>query len=333
MPQDNKADNKDNCNSSEHEKPRGKHHDRHHRDHHDGHHRHHRKHHGHGSDDDSESLTMYSNNKYFIDGSSDIQEKISNVKPFHISVLKGDQGIEGEQGPRGKIGPMGPRGKRGHTGHTGPNGPPGPPGVPGPEGPIGPQGPQGEQGPIGPQGIIGPEGPQGLPGTAVEKGDKGDQGEQGPQGLQGLQGPKGDQGPQGIQGVKGNTGGLLDYAYFYNTEQLTLAPNSTVLFNQPIKSTSGIQYSNGNITLVNKGVYKITYFTSPLTPGQFAIVLNNNILLETVYNTTYGQTIITTPNDGMILNLNNVSNDQLVIPVYSGAQVAVNASIIIERFE
>ena len=309
-------------------------------------HRHHRKH----------NVVVYSNDpKVTETETSSITDKISCLKPFNISVIKGDKGDTGDRGMRGKVGRCGDRGK---TGHRGPRGHTGPKGDKGETGPAGPQGPQGEQGPIG------PEGPQGLPGSAVEKGDpgpmgpqgpKGDQGDQGemgpqgpkgvqgvmgPQGLQGAVGPQGETGPQGEQGLQGmqgeqgpqgEKGGLLDYAYYYNTNQIILQPNSSVQFTNPVINTPGINYNNGNITLVNKGNYKVTWFVYNLV-GQLSLALNSVPLAESAYNSIFGNAIISVANDNSVLNLINTSNANIIIPVTTGgSQTGINLSITIER--
>jgi len=208
----------------------------------------------------------------------------------------------------------------------GPVGPPGPQGQQGPQGLSGPQGEQGSQGLQGPQGLQGQQGPQGLPGP---------QGIQGDPGIQGLQGPQGLQGESGPQGPKGDAGGLLGYAYYYNTEQLILQSGSFVQFNNPIKNTTGISYNSGNVIFAFSGVYKVSYFTFTQQPSQFALYLSNTLLPETVYNTNYGQAIISVPNNNMVLNLVNTTNVAVIIPVpnSTSTQIGINASIVIERLE
>jgi hypothetical protein len=261
-----------------------------------------------------------------------------DVKPFNISVLKGEQGCRGPSGPRGKRGHEGPRGCRGREGPQGipgtaaakgDTGATGATGATGPTGPVGPVGPQGPPGLTGLQGVAGPTGPVGPVGPT---GPTGDQGLEGPIGQTGATGPVGSVGPTGPTGPQGIPGGIIDYAYFYNTDQLTLQPNQPVQFSNPLINSSGILYNTGNITLVNAGVYSVNFVTEPAQSSNFALFLNSIIVSGSVYNTNYGHTIVNVPSNGMTLNLVNITLSNIDIPqILSGSQLVVNASILVQR--
>lgn len=274
----------------------------------------------------SESVTLYTNSKNV------------DVKKFNISVLKGDKGPRGPKGKRGRRGYEGPEGPRGYRGYEGPQGEPGtavakgdtgPAGPVGPQGPVGPTGPQGPpgltglQGSTGPAGPVGPIGPIGVTGPTGLTGPVGSLGPVGPVGPTGLTGPVG---PQGIPG------GIIDYAYLYNTDQLILQTNSPAQFSNPLVLSSGITYSSGNITLVNPGLYSVYFNVQPSQPSSFALFLNSVVLPGSIYNTISGQMIVTVPINNMILNLVNVSPTNVTIPqILNGAQLVVNTSILIQR--
>lgn len=260
---------------------------------------------------DKESCFMYSNNKEL------------KVKPFNLNIIKGDKGSCGKRGHRGKVGCPGPQGIPGTAVEKGDKG------DTGPEGPMGQTGQEGPEGPMGPQGQVGPVGPTGLTG---DKGETGNQGSQGPQGPQGLQGPQGPQGLQGPQGIQGEQGGISEYAYYYNNVLLNIPQNNLILFNNPVKNTLGITYTNGVIKLVNKGTYLITYTLVSTQPNQFAIFLNSVIVLDSVYS-DYGHVIITTTVNDTLLTLINTTNTTLTLPTSNGISIqpGINASITIQK--
>lgn len=270
------------------------------------------------SDDSSVSekeCFIYTNNQE----NAKLITKNIGLESFNINVLKGDRGDcgprgeKGDCGPRGKHGPCGKRGEKGHIGKRGHSGKPGSAvakGDTGSTGHIGPTGLQGLQGLIGPFGQIGPTG------------------NIGPTGIQGLIGPIGPNGQQGL------SGGIIDYAYFYNNVLQTINSNSNINFNQPIINTSGITYLNGNILIVNQGVYKVSIYTFFQQNEQISISLNGTILSSAIFNDNYGQCILTISQDNTTMNLVNTTstNLNLLLPTGNGSQPPINASIIIERF-
>ena len=91
---------------------------------------------------------------------------------------------------------------------------------------------------------------------------------------------------------------------------------------------------NGNILIVNQGVYKVSVYTFFQQNEQVSISLNGNILSSAVFNDNYGQCILTILQDNTTMNLVNTTNINLnlLLPAGIGLQPPINASIIIERF-
>jgi hypothetical protein len=195
----------------------------------------------------------------------------------------------------------------------------------GPEGPMGPPGPQGEPGPVG------PEGPEGLVGPI------GPDGPQGPEGPIGPIGPAGPEGPQGPIGPAGSA--ILDYAFYTGFQAQTVAENAPALFGNVVIQTPGLQYSsNGNITMVNGGLYKVMFRVQADNNNVVALALNGNVIADSVYATTNGGRLntgmaIISVAPGSILNLRNVNTAVMNLPLITiGAQQALNVSLTIERF-
>ena len=170
------------------------------------------------------------------------------------------------------------------------------------------------------RGGLGPQGPIGL------------QGEIGLTGVQGPPGPTGPQGEQGPQGDVGPQGGLLDYAYYYNVSEQTIFSNSVIIFDNPIRNSIGIQYSSGNILLINIGVYKVIFNVNSIQQNQICLHLNSIVLNESVYE-NYGSCIIntTTPNSILTLTSTTVTPITLMATNAFGTHTQINASITIER--
>ena len=154
----------------------------------------------------------------------------------------------------GPTGPTGPAGINGATGPTGPTGPAGATGAEGPTGPTGPAGPSGgATGPTGPTGAAGPTGPTG------------------PAGATGAEGPTGPTGPAGAAGATGATGPTgptgpavpLNALSATNVGSQTLSSDgdpATFDTNQVQEGTAITHTaSSSDFTLVDAGVYRITY--------------------------------------------------------------------------
>lgn len=113
-------------------------------------------------------------------------------------------------------------------------------------------------------GEVGPRGPQGVQGLQGPMGNQGPKGQDGKDGVDGAQGPLGQQGPMGEQGLQGVPGSCVEcpchcdqpeFAEVYSSlPQSLLAspgaglPGQTLLLENFIVSTPGIDVSNANIS-------------------------------------------------------------------------------------
>jgi len=84
--------------------------------------------------------------------------------------------------------------------------------------------------------------------------------------------------------------------------------------------------------LFNAGVYRITFYTYTTQNAQFAITLNGNVLVDSVYSSGFGQCMRTFSANSM-LNLISTTSASVTLPIPNGnnLQVGINASILIER--
>jgi hypothetical protein len=139
-------------------------------------------------------------------------------------------------------------------------------------------------------------------------------------------------GPVGPQGEPGPPGGLIEYAYYYNVQQLILQTNSIVQFDNLPISSGGIIYTNGNVTLTNGGIYRISFYVFSNQTGQFALYLNGNVIPESVYDTYNGMCLKAfSPNS--VIALVNTTNSQVIIPIANnnGLYIGINATLLVER--
>lgn len=139
------------------------------------------------------------------------------------------------------------------------------------------------------------------------------------------------------------TNGITEYAYIYIDGNQGLNPNDDITFTDNGIVSSGISHVPGatTITVINGGIYKITYtvtgFKGDPTSYVFGIVLNNTVILESeyfsnAYTTTgtsfgniTGQLLLEIPNNSTI-SLRNLSG---TVQLQGGP--AVTASIILEK--
>lgn len=101
-----------------------------------------------------------------------------------------------------------------------------------------------------------------------------------------------------------NNYNVLNYAFYSNDTKISIVQNSIINFNNNIINTPGIMYMDGNIILVNTGVYKVTYYVQAESENQISLNLNNVTLLNSIYSST----VI---NSGIFLFNNSVSNSTL----------------------
>ena len=98
-------------------------------------------------------------------------------------------------------------------------------------------------------------------------------------------GPTGPAGPQGATGATGPTGPASGFEPAYGTfisnqsrgiSQNTIVPLDTVLSDAPV----GIAFTPGSttVTVLNSGVYKITYMMRTVSNDDFALFINGAVL-------------------------------------------------------
>ena len=199
---------------------------------------------------------------------------------------------------------------------------------------------KGDAGPKGPRGDKGDKGANGKRGYEGHRGHRGDTGKRGECGEKGECGEVGEVGPIGPIGPIGPVGpaSILDYAYFHGNVLQDVVVDGNVLFNNTGLNTANIVYlPSGDITLVNSGVYKITYYVQANQVANVALFLNNVILPESIYAATsssinYGQCIIASASSNAVLNLKSILTSVFVInPIPVGVLFGINTSIVIEQ--
>ncbi len=247
---------------------------------------------------------------------------------------KGATGLTGATGPQGPIGPVGPKGNTGAIGPAGPIGPAGTNGLNGTNGLVGPAGPAGPAGPIGPPGTNGLDATNGFVGPAGPAGPKGDTG---------AVGPAGPAGPAGTNGVNG-TSGSSQYAYIYNVSAQVVPLETAVTFSGNGIGTAGFVHGLGSsdISVINEGVYKVTFSVSGTEPNQFALFINGVPVAESVYGSgagtqqNTGQAILAIGANDVITLVNHTSAAAVTLaaaPPIGGTVTAVNASILFQKLD
>jgi len=174
------------------------------------------------------------------------------------------------------------------------------------------------------------------------QGNQGNQGNAGLAGVAGAVGPEGAVGPQGTPGTPG-TSSTPQYAYLFNTAVQTVAVEANVLFNTSGVKTAGITHSAGSadITLVNIGVYKVTFSVSGTETSQFALFNGATMVPGSLYGSgagtqqNAGQAIVVTTVANSVLTLKNHTSAAAVgLPTTGGGTLAnANASVLIEKLD
>lgn len=196
---------------------------------------------------------------------------------------------------------------------------------------------KGDSGPKGPRGDKGDRGDRGREGRHGCEGRRGRTGEQGEKGEHGDKGCKGEEGEKGEQGEHGRNA-VVEYAYLNGNVVQEVAVDANVLFSNVSVNTANITYlPTGDITLVNAGVFQITYYVQANQVSNLALFLNNVILPDTIYASTATSvntsvSIVTSLLVNGVLNLRNVSASPLAIATIPvGASFAVNASMTVNQ--
>ena len=137
---------------------------------------------------------------------------------------------------------------------------------------------------------------------------------------------------------------LPDHAYIFNTGTQTIGVESDVPFNLN-GSLSGITHSvnSTNINIRNSGLYSVLFSVTGISPNQFALFKNNNLVSDTIYGIGPGPLGPYTNNTGIAvisadagdtLTLRNHSSYISPVNLYNnagGTATNVSASIILIR--
>ena len=195
------------------------------------------------------------------------------------------------------------------------------------------------RGPRGPRGFKGRTGKRGLQGNQGNPGTAGAAGAIGPGGAVGAVGPIGPEGPQGVPGTRPTP----QYAYLYNAAVQTVPVESNVTLDTNGVMTSGITHTAGaaGITLVNIGVYRVTFSVSGTETSQFALFNGVTMVPGSLYGSgagtqqNAGQAIVVTTVANAVLTLRNHTSAAAVgLPTTGGGTLPnTNASVLIQKLD
>jgi hypothetical protein len=212
----------------------------------------------------------------------------------------------------------------------------------GPAGPTGPIGPAGAPGISGLHGTAGANGSQGTAGTNGSPGTPGTDGSPGTPGADGSPGTPGTDGSPGTPGADGAPGsnGVSAYAYYYNVGAANVAVGAAVPFDTNGISSPGFTHAVGAsaVTLVDAGVYKVSFIVSATEANQMAVFLNLTVVAGGIYGSGAGTQqnsgqVIIQANAGDVLTLRNHTSAAVVglQAAAGGSAASVNASVSIEK--
>lgn len=239
-------------------------------------------------------------------------------------------------GPSGKPGVPGAVGNTGYDGATGP---------------VGPAGPTGDMGPAGPAGPVGPPGIQGPPGAPGADGQQGIQGPMGEKGETGAQGETGDKGAQGIPGEAGAESEaaaieIYDFAYMYrdlmSIQEFPIPNDAEIdLENEgPFNATGFRRETNYGYTVLQDGVYHISFVLGSQGPNSMAIAINETYSPSTTFKIGAGQlqiqgfTILTLPANTRISLMHVEDTNDLVLLTDDSDKLrrTITAALLIEKY-
>ncbi len=237
---------------------------------------------------------------------------------------------------------VGTNGGTGPAGPTGPIGPAGAPGISGLHGTAGANGSQGTAGLDGSPGTAGIDGSSGTTGADGAPGTPGADGSPGTPGADGSPGTPGTDGSPGTPGADGapGTNGVSAYAYYYNVGAANVAVGAAVPFDTNGISSPGFTHAVGAsaVTLVNAGVYKVSFIVSATEANQMAVFLNLTVVGGGIYGSGAGTQqnsgqVIIQADAGDVLTLRNHTSAAVVglQAAAGGSAASVNASVSIEK--
>jgi hypothetical protein len=175
-------------------------------------------------------------------------------------------------------------------------------------------------GPAGPTGATGPAGATGATGAT------------GSTGSTGATGPTGPTGPAGVSG----------YAYIYNVSEQVVPVEAAIAFDSNGAMSSGFIYVPGTsqVTILNTGVYSVTFSVSAVEPNQFALFQNGVPVAGATYGSgagtqqNTGQVIVTAVTGDVFTLVNHTSAAAVVLQtVAGGTQSNVNVSLLFLRLQ
>ena len=90
--------------------------------------------------------------------------------------------------------------------------------------------------------------------------------------------------------MNGTGSGSSEYAYVYNLSAQVVPLETAVTFSDNGIGTAGFAHGLGSsdITVLNEGVYKVTFSVSGTEPNQFALFLNGVMVVGTDYGSGAG---------------------------------------------
>lgn len=236
------------------------------------------------------------------------------------SALINGLNCHGSAGSPGATGDTGATGQTGITGLTGINGL------------------LGARGALGATGQTGPTGLTGITGFTGFTGNRGAQGATGAANI--VTGTTGFTGPQGAQGPAGLSPSQITFAYIYTTGSDLInatAPTNVVPFASNGDLT-GVVHTLGDsqITVVNPGIYEITFITSTIEASQFNLFVNGVAQAARYYvsaTQNMGQAILSLPANAIITLVNSQSPGSVNLnpTVFPSASQNVSAALIIRQ--
>jgi hypothetical protein len=160
----------------------------------------------------------------------------------------------------------------------------------------------------------------------------------------GLTGATGPAGPAGTNGLNGTGSGSSQSAYIYNLSAQVVPLETAVTFSDNGIGTAGFTHGLGSsdITVINQGVYKVTFSVSGTEPCQFALFINGVVVAESVYGSgagtqqNSGQAILALNANDVLTLVNHTSAAAVTLaasPPIGGTATTVNASILIQQLD
>lgn len=212
-------------------------------------------------------------------------------------------------------------------------------GTPGSSGATGPAGAAGEAGASADGGATGSTGPAGATGLTGPTGIAGVAGATGATGAAGTAGIAGTAGANGTNGTAGSDA-VSGYTYIYNVGAQVVAIAGSVTFDTNGPNTVGFTHTAGTsaISVVNAGVYSVSFSVTGTETNQMAVFLNGAAVPGSTYGSgainqqNNGHVIFSVPAGGVITIRNNTSAAATTLQTLAGGSAVIaNASITVEQ--